>query len=302
MGAAKIFRQNLPKFYMKIFTSRIISFAVVAVIVFFVGTSLWGFLGAIRPPKIVSTVTPANLGLTYENVSFLTSDGLRLRGWFIPSATQPQAKTVVLLHGYPADKGDILPSLSFLHKTYNLFLLDFRYLGASEGKYSTAGAKEKEDLLAAIRFLKSRGIDELTVWGFSMGGAVALRVAAEAPEIKAIVSESSYARLDLMTKELYRLPGLRDFLGFLTRLWGILLLGIDVKTISPEAAARQLNIPILITHSVNDEVILFSHAKRLQAALVNNPRAEFWFREDLFHGEWGPEYQKKIVDFLARSW
>jgi dienelactone hydrolase len=38
-----------------------------------------------------------------------------------------------------------------------------------EGNYSTAGATEVEDLLAALRFLKGRGIKEVGVWGFSMG-------------------------------------------------------------------------------------------------------------------------------------
>lgn len=49
-----------------------------------------------------------------------------------------------------------------------------------------------------------RGIDEVSMCRFSMGGAVALMTAPRMPEIKAIVSESSYARLDLMAHEMYR--------------------------------------------------------------------------------------------------
>ena len=95
-------------------------------------------------------------------------------------------------------------------------LFDFRYLGQSEGRYSTAGVKETEDLRAAINFLKSRGVNEVGVWGFSMGGAVALATAVMVPEIKVIISESSYASLDLMALELYRIPLLEYPLAKLT--------------------------------------------------------------------------------------
>lgn len=271
------------------------------IILFFIFTSLWGFYISIRPPKIVSRVTPKDLGLDYEEISFPTKDGLTLRGWFMPAKTETPAKTIVPLHGYPADKGDILSALSFLNKKYNLLFFDFRYLGESQGKYSTAGAKEAEDLLAAIRFLQSRGIDEVGVWGFSMGGAVALMAASEAHEIKALISETAYARLDLMAPELYRVPGLRHILGFLTRFWGIIFLGIDAKRVSPEDAAQKLTIPILLIHSTNDEVIPFTHALRLKEALKQNPRAEFWFKENLFHGDLGREYQKRIEEFFDKN-
>ena len=48
--------------------------------------SLWGFYSSIRPPKIVSSLTPRDLKMDYEDVSFRTADGLTLRGWYIPSA------------------------------------------------------------------------------------------------------------------------------------------------------------------------------------------------------------------------
>ena len=282
------------------------------VILFFLFTSLWGFYISVRPPKIISTATPKDLGLAYENISFITQDGLTLRGWFIAQHDSAQvlpkslkqnqdAKTIILLHGYPADKGNILPSLAFLNKKYNLLLFDFRYLGESQGKYSTAGAKEKEDLLATIKFLKARGIKEVGVWGLSMGGAVALMSAPEAPEIKAIVSESSYARLDLLTSQLYRIPIARHTLGYLTSLWGKIFLKIDTKKVSPVEAAEKLNIPVLIIHSTNDEVIPFSHALLIKEALKDNPRAEFWFQENLFHGQLGEDYQKKIEEFFEKN-
>lgn len=266
---------------------------------FLLVASLWGFYISIRPPKMVSSLTPNALGLEYESVWFKTGDGLTLSGWFIP-AKPVTHKTVILLHGYPADKGDILPALAFLQRQYNLFLFDFRYLGVSEGRYSTAGAREVEDFLAAIQFLKGKGIHEVGVWGFSMGGAVALMSLPRAPEIRVVVAEASYSSLADMAPELFRIPLLKYPLASLTRLWAKVFLGIDIGKVSPMNAVRNRTLPILLIHSSTDTVVPFSHALRLQKALKENPHAEFWFHTGLAHGQLATEYEKRVVDFFQR--
>jgi dipeptidyl aminopeptidase/acylaminoacyl peptidase len=261
--------------------------------------SLWGFYSSIRPPKIISSITPRDLKMNYQDVSFKTADGLTLRGWYIPAAKRTE-KTLILLHGYPADKGNILPALAFLHEDFNLLLFDFRYLGRSEGSYSTAGAKEVEDLLAAIQFLKSRGVKDVGVWGFSMGGAVALMAIEKAPEIRAVISESSYASLGEMAFELLRIPLLNYPIAYLVGLWAKLFLGIDVRDASPADRIRNTTLPILLIHSSADAVIPFSHARLLQQALAKNPNAEFWFHEEFAHGQLASDYRIRIKEFFLK--
>jgi len=273
------------------------------VIFFLLASSLLAFFSYVKnPPKVVSDITPDRYGLAYEEVSFVTKDNLTLQGWFIPTQQQqPTTKTIVALHGWPADKGNILPFISFLSQKYNLFLFDFRALGKSDGKYSTIGATEQEDLLAAIDYLKARDIDQIGVWGFSMGGAVALMTAPKTPEIQAIVAEASYASLDRMALEAFRFPLLKYPLAYLTGVWAKLFLGIDIKDVSPVESAKQISTPVLLIHSTNDEVIPFSHAELLKEALKDNPKAEFWFQEDLFHGQLSSQYELRIEDFFKRN-
>jgi dipeptidyl aminopeptidase/acylaminoacyl peptidase len=267
---------------------------------FLVIASLWGFYSSIRPPKFISSLTPRDLKMAYEAVSFRTGDALMLRGWYIPAA-QTSEKNVILLHGYPADKGNILPALAFLHEDFNLLLFDFRYLGESEGSYSTAGAKEVEDLLAAVRFLKSRGIKEVGVWGFSMGGAVALMAIEKAPEIRAVISESSYASLAQMTLQLFPIPLLNYPIAYLVSFWAKLFLGINLSEVSPVESARTATIPILLIHSSADAVIPFSHARQLQEALANNASAEFWFNEGFAHGQLHSDYETRVKNFFNKN-
>lgn len=285
---------------MKALVRKVTIRLVIAAFLFFVFGSLWGLYISVRPPKILSSLTPRDLGLDYEEVSFQTEDGLKLRGWYIPSKKK-SLKTLVLLHGYPADKGNILPATSFLQEDFNLLLFDFRYLGQSEGRYSTAGIDEVKDLLAAIGFLKNRGVQKVGVWGFSMGGAVALMGLKKAPEIQAVVSESSYASLSEMAPRLFRIPGLRHILGYLVEFWAKIILGIDIRSDSPLQSVRQTTVPILLIHSSADTVIPFRHAQLLREALADNPQAEFWFKEGYAHGQLGTEYQNRLRDFFDKN-
>ena len=96
------------------------------IVAFLLFTSLWGFYISVRPPKIVSTITPKELGFVYEEVTFTTRDGLTLSGWFVPSSAKVSAskpiKTIILLHGYPADKGKHFASPFFLSEIQSLFI------------------------------------------------------------------------------------------------------------------------------------------------------------------------------------
>jgi hypothetical protein len=48
-------------------------------------------------------------------------------------------------------------------------------------------------------------------------------------------------------------------------------------------------------------VIPFSQAKSLQEALVNNPRAEFWFSEKSAHGQMDADYQSRVRNFFQKN-
>lgn len=265
-----------------------------------VALSLWGFYWAIWPLKIITPITPDFFGLPYENVIMRTSDNIIIHGWFIPNKNI-KAKTIILLHGYPADKGNILPSRYFLHKKYNLLFIDFRYLGESGGKYSTVGKDEVLDVIAAVQYLRNRNIHEIGLWGFSLGGSVALMSAINVPEIKAIVAESPYARLDKMAYDYFRIPLLKYPLGELLRFWGWLFLGYDIKNVSPVNDALQLTIPILIIHSKHDNVISFEHAEIFRQQLKNKSNIQFLFYDDLQHGQASQNYEKIIMDFFDKN-
>lgn len=264
-------------------------------------TVLLGLYQTVRPEKVLSTVTPKDVGLAFEDVTLTTADGLRLAAWYVP-AEAPSDAAVVVLHGYPADKGDLLSRAAFLAKTYDLLLIDFRSFGKSEGSYTTLGPKEVEDVLAAVRYLDEvKQKQHIGVYGFSMGGNVALTSLAKSDRIDAVVSEAAWGDNRLMAEEPYRYLGpLKAACAALTVYAARVILGVDVDAASPVRAAKDAKIPILLIHSRADRVVPFVHAEMLADALRGNPALETWFTDAEGHGEPSTEFPARVQSFFDR--
>ena len=260
-----------------------------------------GIYQTVKPERLVTTRTPADMGLAYEDVALKTADGVDIAAWYVPAEKSTDA-AVLVLHGYPADKGDVLPRSAFLARTYNLLLIDFRSMGKSGGSYTTLGAKEIEDAIAGVEFLKAKGMERIGTYGFSMGGAVALSLPSRTHSIDAVVSEAAYADLRRMAEEPYRYLGpLKVVCASLTALTARLLLGVDIDRASPATTLQGVKIPILVIHSRKDKTVPFSHAETIKERLKDDPSAEFWFTDDEGHGEASTDFAGRVQEFFDRN-
>jgi uncharacterized protein len=261
--------------------------------------SLASFALAVRPPRIAVGLSPDDYRLPVEPVAIQASDGVRLAGWFLP---KPGAPAVVLLHGYPADKADLLPIAAGLAAQFATLLVDQRYFGDSEGRATTLGFRERDDLKRMLDFLHSRGVPGVGVFGFSLGGAVALLAAAEDSRIGAVAAYAPFSDLRTLGREMYgwmwlgRYPFVEAML-----LWSRLIFGADIARPSPVEAAARVTVPVLLVHSRVDEQIPFGHAERLRAALAGNPRAEFEFMDRGRHGDLGVGFEGRLARFFGRA-
>jgi pimeloyl-ACP methyl ester carboxylesterase len=277
---------------------RLVLYAASAVGVF-AALSLVSFWLAVRPPRLTIPLAPDDFGLAVEEVTIATDDRLRLSAWLVARAGAPG---IVLLHGYPAEKADMLPLAAALARRFTVLLVDLRYFGRSEGRVTTLGWRERGDLRRMVDVLAVRGIDRVGVFGFSLGGAIAITGAAEDPRIRAVAAYSPFADLRTLAHELYAWMGpLRfPFVG-LMRVWAWLFLGADVTSFPPVAAAAQLSIPVYLIASRSDEQIPFRHAERLRVALAANPRAEFEFTDRGRHGMLAPDVEQRLERFFLRA-
>ena len=193
-------------------------------------------------------VTPEELGLRFEDVNLVAEDGVAIHGWFLP--VEGSRFTVLVCHGNAGNISHRLDRALLMHaklKT-NVLLFDYRGYGRSQGTPDEEGTYR--DGRAAYRYLvRDRGIapENLIVFGESLGAAVALQVALDAP-CRALVLEAPFASIADMA---------RNVLPF----WP---LGSLLRTRYDNLAkVGRLKVPLLVLHGERDRTVPLSQGRRL---------------------------------------
>jgi len=205
-------------------------------------------------PGRTLTMTPADIGLTYQDVSIETTDGVTLHGWFIAGQS---SQVLLFFHGNAGNISHRLDSIwQFQSLGLSILIIDYRGYGQSAGRTTEMGMYRDAD--AAWRYLiESRGIvaNDIVIFGRSLGGSVASRLASENQPL-ALIVESSFTSIPDIAQDLYPwLPA-----RWLSRL-----------NHATREYVRDVRCPILVIHSRDDEIIPFRHGETIFAS-ANEPR------------------------------
>ena len=150
---------------------------------------------------------------SYQDVEFQTCDQLTIRGWFVP-ATQTSQRTLLVCHGLGGNREQFLGFLELADRLQaNALFFDFRGHGASDGHTVSLGLREKDDVLAAVAYLRAQHAEaarELIGLGVSMGSGALVLAAAEIEEpLHGLILDSGMAwALDLTDNVLNLFPSL----------------------------------------------------------------------------------------------
>ena len=148
-------------------------------------------IGYIVTHTLRAEVPRADLGAAYENVEFTTSDGLRLKGWYIPS------RNGAAVISFPGRASSQKRAKLLARHGYGVLLFDRRGEGESEGDPNAFGWQGERDIRAAAAYLRSRSdVDPERIGGIglSVGGEMMIEAAAESTALEAIVSEGASSR------------------------------------------------------------------------------------------------------------
>ncbi len=190
--------------------------------------------------------TPRSVGLDFEDIYFRTRDNVRIHGWLIK---HPRGRsTLIYLPGNAGNISDRLEKIVHLNRLgVNVFIIDYRGYGQSEGRPSEHGLYE--DARGAYDYLGTRqDIDDDKVWayGASLGGAVAIDLATKR-KLACLVIDSSFTKAADIAKTIY--PFVPSFL-------------IQTK-LDSSSKIKKLAIPKLFLHSPQDEVVPYRLGRRL---------------------------------------
>lgn len=278
----------------------------------YLGISVYIATAILHPVRKPLTTTPTEYGLSYTRVEFKSADGILLRGWLMDLHRVPNGQkrsTIMLLHGSSSNKGNFIMmevARALCEHGYSVFSFDFRGNGESGGELTSLGYWETQDVAGALSYLKTQGISEVGVIGYSMGAATALLAATDHPEMRAIVSDSAFARLStVIEQEGKRTNPLAPLFNPGVSLMSKLMYGLDISQNEPKRAIATLdNRPLLLIHSTGDNLIPLSEAFELQNAGASNPKLELWVAQGAGHvsafADNREDYLRRVTGFFDK--
>ncbi len=236
-----------------------------------------------HPTQHLAT-TPGHHELLFEPVSFNTTDGETLSGWWVPSTRQ--RGVLLFLHGNAGNMADRIESLKVFNSLgLSVFIFDYRGYGQSTGTPTENGLYE--DAESAWRYLAgTRNIDpmRIVIFGRSLGGGVATWLAARHSS-RAVILESAFTSVhDLIFHHYPFVPVqllLNDKFDSLSRVH------------SMQTGA------LLVIHSPEDETVPYAHGTELHRAARGNK--EFFEIEGTHNNGFiatGERYVERIDSFL----
>jgi uncharacterized protein len=228
--------------------------------------------------------TPLDYGLEFEDVWFVTEDGVKLHGWWVP---KPGAPVWLWFHGNAGNISYRLENIKLLvdQVGVQVFIFDYREYGKSEGRINREGTFK--DAAAAYKYLtETRGVAgaDIILFGRSLGTALATDLACKVP-CRALIIESPFTNSQDMAK-LYA-PFLFDWRP-----------KVPYDNLGKIGGVRA---PVMVIHGSEDEIIPVDMARRVFAA-APEPK-EIYIIPGSHHNDTylvgGAEYVKRLRAFLA---
>jgi pimeloyl-ACP methyl ester carboxylesterase len=267
----------------------------------FAGGSMWL---AFYPPVPTDLGGVESLDARAERVRIPLAGGDALDGWYL-AGHEPGA--ILLLHGYGRNHQRLWRYGGFLHRAgYSLLLVDFRSSRRADRLPTTLGHYELADGRAALAWLVRRaGSAPVGVFGESLGGTVALLLAAETPAVRAVVADCPFATGERALEDSFerwaRLP--RWPSAAIARAIAWRVTGVDPAATDAVTASRALEgRPAFVIHAVRDNRLSPEQGRDLwNAAGRGGP---LWVIPDAGHNEgWIRErglYESRVTAFFDR--
>jgi dipeptidyl aminopeptidase/acylaminoacyl peptidase len=256
-----------------------------------------------RPPCAPGG-TPAAFAPDYESITFASTNGLPIEGYFLPGSN---GATVIIPPAFNGGRGAQLGDAAIFHQAgFNVLTFDSR--ACTRLRQFSLGYYEVEDVLAARDYLIARpDVDpaRISLHGFSSAGATALMTAERSDDFRAVSAMGGYhdyaAELGLGEPA--------DFFSTLYR-WGVaggyhLFTGNDITRLSPYNGLAQLNeTPVLLIYG-SLETTLPGARRMLARGQELGLSIDLWVVEGAGHGDYhlrAPgDYARRLTAFHLRA-
>ena len=219
-------------------------------------------------------------GMTIEDVSIQSDDGLNLKGFYYP-AKEESHDYALLLHGY-RDTHKGMENFAYVYNTYmnfNCLLPDMRACGESEGKYVGMGYLDSKDVADWVDYIVTQDAQaRILISGVSMGGATTMMVSGlELPDnVVCFIEDCGYTSVwDIFEHELDFLFHLPAFpLLYVASAISSLQVGYSFTEASSLDALSRCEKPMLFIHGKEDDFVSYSMLDKVYAAKTKGVKEE----------------------------
>ncbi|MGI5203933.1 alpha/beta hydrolase family protein [Spirillospora sp. CA-108201] len=198
------------------------------------------------------------LGLPFQDVMYPSEVG-PMPAWLVPGTTG-KGTWVIGVHGRNADKAETFRVMRTVH-ALGMPMLSIAYrndVGAppSQDRRNHLGDKEWHDVVSAIGYARAHGATGVVLYGWSMGGAMALTTLQRDPSfVRGVVLDSPVvdwnATLDKQG-DARHLPGFMTDIAKRVLQWRI---GIDLTDFDMRRFAPHLRTPVLMFTTEDDATV-----------------------------------------------
>lgn len=240
--------------------------------------------------------TPDEFDMPYELIELKTEDGETLQGYSLKhNVTLPtySNKTILMLSPNAGNIGHALPIVSIFYKNlgYNVFIYSYRGYGKSTGQPSEKGLKI--DAHTVMKYLKQDKQfleSSLVLYGRSLGGAVAIYIAANFPSfVDGIILENTFLSIRKTAPHIF--PFLKYATRLINQVW-------DLESLVPTIPN---DIPVLLLSARKDEIVPPSHMDKIYE-LLQGDKVMYKFDNSLHNDTVIQEdYWVRIQEFIQNK-
>ena len=203
-------------------------------------------------PDRVRKYELTDFGLDGQEMDFMAEDAVRLSGVWFPA--DGAVGTLIFCHGKNGNNTGRFPFIADLQQrmAINVFIFDYRGFGKSSRWPTETGIYR--DARAAFEVVRAMHDDAdappVVVFGRSLGAAIAAQLCLDKPA-RGLIIENGFTDLLSMARRVHPDWPIRWLLR---------------ERYETAAKLQVLNLPCMITHSRNDELIPFEMGQELFAA------------------------------------
>ncbi|CCK67811.1 alpha/beta hydrolase KNAG_0A01220 [Huiozyma naganishii CBS 8797] len=200
--------------------------------------------------------TPASRDLPYSHVLLTSEEGIEIEGYDIRNTDEDSTSTCLILCPNAGNIGYFIPIMETFYKEMGMsvFIFSYRGYGKSSGSPTEEGIKRDSDcVIDYITKDPFHSKKNLVLYGRSLGGAVAIYIAAKYPElVSAVILENTFLNVRKVIP--YFLPYLKYVANFCRDMW-------DSET---EIEHTSHTTPFLFLSGSRDQIVDPAHMKKLR--------------------------------------